>query len=144
MQPVTDKKPDGSNYPVVKSAEQWRSELSDFEFHVLRESGTEPAWSGQLPEDEKYTYSCRGCGDKLFSANEKFDSHCGWPSFFSPLAKEKIIEIEDRSLGTIRTEVRCANCGSHLGHVFAGEGYSTPTDLRYCINAVCLTVDGAS
>jgi peptide-methionine (R)-S-oxide reductase len=144
MHSVSDKRPDGSDYPVIKPTEQWRAELSEFEFQVLREAGTEPAWSGKLPSDGELIYRCRGCEGELFSTKEKFDSQCGWPSFFSPLAGENIIEIEDRSLGMVRTEVRCANCGSHLGHVFAGEGYATPTDLRYCINAVCLTTDGES
>ena len=83
-------------------------------------------------------YSCRACGAELFRSTEKFDSHCGWPSFFSPLAGDRVIEREDRSHGMVRTEVVCANCGSHLGHVFAGEGYDTPTDLRYCINSISL------
>jgi peptide-methionine (R)-S-oxide reductase len=144
MHPVSDKRPDGSDYPVVKPVERWRDELSEFEFQVLREAGTEPAWSGKLPSDGELIYRCRGCQSELFSTKEKFDSQCGWPSFFSPLASENIIEIEDRSLGMVRTEVRCANCGSHLGHVFAGEGFATPTDLRYCINAVCLTTNGES
>jgi peptide-methionine (R)-S-oxide reductase len=144
MHPLADKKPDGSPYPITKSAQQWREELTDFEFQVLREAGTEPAWSGTLPSDGELIYRCRGCNTELFSTKEKFDSRCGWPSFFSPLAGENIIELEDRSLGTVRTEVRCAACGSHLGHVFSGEGFDTPTDLRYCINAVCLTADGES
>ena len=136
---ISNLKPDGESYPVVKTEEQWQKDLSEFEYHVLREAGTEPACSGELEKGENLTYSCRGCGANLFTSNEKFDSRCGWPSFWSPLAKDAIIEIADTSLGRLRTEVRCANCGSHLGHVFAGEGFETPTDLRYCINAVCLT-----
>jgi len=136
---ISNLKPDGESYPVVKTEEQWQKDLGEFEYHVLREAGTEPAWSGELEKGENLTYSCRGCGANLFTSNEKFDSRCGWPSFWSPLAKDAIIEIADTSLGRLRTEVRCANCGSHLGHVFAGEGFETPTDLRYCINAVCLT-----
>lgn len=83
----------------------------------------------------------QGLRHGLFRSTEKFESHCGWPSFFSPLAGDKIIERVDNSLGMTRTEVLCANCESHLGHVFAGEGYDTPTDLRYCINSICLTLE---
>lgn len=144
MHAVSNSKPDGSAYPVSKSEQQWREQLNNFEYQVLREGCTEPPGTGNLPDDKNYTYQCRACSFELFSTNEKFESHCGWPSFYSPLAKDRIIEIEDRSLGMLRTEVRCANCGSHLGHVFAGEGYPTPTNLRYCINAVCLKALGAS
>lgn len=144
MQPLSNQKPDGTPYPINKSDEQWRGELDEFEFQVLRAGGTEPPNSGHLPVGKDFTYRCRGCSAELFTSNEKFESHCGWPSFFSPMAQGRVLEIEDRSLGMSRIEVRCAQCGSHLGHVFSGEGYSTPTDLRYCINAVCLTTDGAS
>jgi len=105
---------------------------------VLREAGTEPAWTGELAKSSTGVYQCRACAAELFRASEKFDSRCGWPSFFSPLAGDRVIELDDYDLGYRRTEVRCAACGSHLGHVFAGEGFDTPTDLRYCINAVCL------
>lgn len=132
-------RPDGSPYPVVKSEDQWRDLLDPAEFHVLRQAGTEPPFTGEYT-DTKTTgvYSCRACGAELFRSDAKFDSHCGWPSFFTPLAGEAVVEIADRSLGMVRTEVRCANCGSHLGHVFEGEGYPTPTDLRYCINSVSI------
>lgn len=123
----------------------WRERLTPFEYHVLREAGTEPAFTGEYTNTETVgVYRCRGCNTELFRSQEKFHSHCGWPSFFSPLAKERIIERPDHSLGYERTEVLCANCGSHLGHVFAGEGYDTPTDLRYCINSVCLTLEPAN
>jgi peptide-methionine (R)-S-oxide reductase len=135
---ISNEKPDGNKYPVQKTDQEWKSELSDFEYHVLRQAGTEPAWSGEIEKGENLTYVCRGCNSKLFTSNEKFDSRCGWPSFWSPLAKEAIIELPDYSMGRLRVEVRCANCGSHLGHVFEGEGFDTPSDLRYCINAVCL------
>lgn len=133
---------DSAQYPVHKPDDQWRVELSPQEYHVLREAGTERAFTGEYTDTETTgVYTCRACGAELFRSSEKFHSGCGWPSFFSPLAGEKIIEIQDRSLGMVRTEVRCANCGSHLGHVFAGEGYDTPTDLRYCINSVSLRLD---
>jgi peptide-methionine (R)-S-oxide reductase len=115
------------------------------EYAVLRGAGTEPAWSGEYVETKTQgTYACRACGTELFRSDTKFDSHCGWPSFFTPLAGDRVIEIEDRTHGMVRTEVRCASCGSHLGHVFEGEGYETPTDLRYCINSVCLVLDDDS
>ena len=85
-----------------------------------------------------YEYACRACGAELFRSEAKFHSGCGWPSFFTPLAADRVIEIDDSSHGMRRTEVRCASCDSHLGHVFAGEGYGTPTDLRYCINSVSM------
>lgn len=135
---ISDTKPNGEKYEVIKSEAEWKKELSDFEFHVLRQAGTEPAWSGKLETGENLTYCCRACSAKLFTTNEKFDSRCGWPSFWSPLAKDAVIELPDNSFGRLRIEVRCATCGSHLGHVFEGEGFDTPTDLRYCINAVCL------
>jgi len=83
-------------------------------------------------------YSCRACGNELFSSETKFDSHCGWPSYYSPLAEDRVQYIEDTAMGMRRVEVRCARCGSHLGHVFDGEGYNTPTDQRYCINSISL------
>ncbi len=122
--------------------EQWRAKLSPEEYGVLREAGTERPGIGEYTNTTtEGVYSCRACGAELFRSTEKFDSHCGWPSFFSPLAGDSIIEREDRSLGMVRTEVLCATCHSHLGHVFAGEGYNTPTDLRYCINSISLTLE---
>ena len=125
--------------PAQLSEQQWRERLDPAEYHVLRESGTEAPWSGEYVSTKSTgTYVCRGCGAELFTSDSKFDSHCGWPSFFTPLTGDAIVEIEDRSMGTVRTEVRCAACDGHLGHVFSGEGYDTPTDLRYCINSVSL------
>jgi peptide-methionine (R)-S-oxide reductase len=120
----------------------WQARLTPMEYAVLREGGTERAFTGEYTDTTtEGVYSCRACGSELFRSHEKFSSHCGWPSFFSPLAGDRVVEIEDRSLGMLRTEVRCAACGSHLGHVFSGEGYDTPTDLRYCINSVCLSLE---
>ena len=111
---------------------EWRKRLSPEEYHVLREAGTEAPHVGEYTNTTtEGVYSCRACGAELFRSTEKFESHCGWPSFFSPLAGDAIIEREDNSLGMRRIEVLCANCESHLGHVFEGEGYDTPTDLRY-------------
>ncbi len=142
MSGISDTRPDGTTYPVTKSDDQWRAQLDPAEFHVLRRAGTEPPFTGEYT-DTKTTgvYSCRACGAELFRSDAKFDSHCGWPSFFTPLAGDSVVEIVDSSLGMVRTEVRCATCGSHLGHVFAGEGYGTPTDLRYCINSVSLRLE---
>lgn len=121
--------------------DQWRKRLSAEEYRVLREGGTEAPHTGEYTNTTtEGIYSCRGCGAELFRSTQKFSSHCGWPSFFSPLAGDSVIEREDRSHGMVRTEVLCASCHSHLGHVFAGEGYDTPTDLRYCINSVAMTL----
>lgn len=136
---VSNSRPDGQPYPKGRSEDEWLGELSPAEYHVLREAGTEPAFVGEYTDTKTVgVYSCRACGAELFRSEAKFDSHCGWPSFFTPLAGDRVIELSDRSLGMVRTEVRCANCGSHLGHVFVGEGYETPTDLRYCINSISL------
>lgn len=122
--------------------DEWKKRLTAEEFYILRQAGTEPPHVGEYTNTTtEGVYSCKACGAELFRSTEKFDSHCGWPSFFSPLAGNAVIEREDRSHGMVRTEVVCANCESHLGHVFAGEGYDTPTDLRYCINSISLTLD---
>ena len=122
--------------------DQWRERLSAEEYRVLRQGGTEAPHTGEYNNTTtEGIYSCRACGAELFRSNQKFASHCGWPSFFSPLAGDSVIEREDRSLGMVRTEVLCASCHSHLGHVFAGEGYDTPTDLRYCINSVAMKLN---
>ena len=124
---------------VVKTDEQWRAELTPEEYAVLRKAGTERPYTGEYTDNHRTgIYSCRACAAELFRSDQKFDSHCGWPSFFSPLAGSAIVERVDNSLGMRRVEVLCANCHSHLGHVFEGEGYDTPTDLRYCINSISM------
>jgi peptide-methionine (R)-S-oxide reductase len=126
---------------IRKSDEEWKAQLSPEEYHVLREAGTEAPWTGEYVSTKTVgVYHCRACGAELFRSEAKFDSHCGWPSFYQPTESDAVTLLEDRSLGMIRTEVRCANCDSHLGHVFEGEGYPTPTDQRYCINSVSLTL----
>ncbi len=136
MGPVTHDEP-----PRVQlTPEQWRARLTPFEYQVLREAATERPGTGEYDAFFKPgTYACRACGAELFTSAEKFASHCGWPSFFAPADPERVRYIRDESLpGRPRVEVRCASCDSHLGHVFSGEGYDTPTDQRYCINSICL------
>lgn len=127
---------------LTKPDQSWREQLTQLEYHVLRESGTEAPFTGEYTDTtDAGTYSCRACGAELFVSDAKFESHCGWPSFFAPLAEDRVRYLRDESIpGRPRTEVRCATCDSHLGHVFEGEGYDTPTDLRYCINSVSLTL----
>ncbi|GAB3926431.1 peptide-methionine (R)-S-oxide reductase [Microlunatus endophyticus] len=129
---------------TVKSEEEWRKLLSPAEFRVLRQAGTERPFTGEYTDTKiEGVYRCRACGTELFRSDEKFESHCGWPSFFAPLAEDRVRYITDDSLGMRRVEVRCGACDSHLGHVFEGEGYPTPTDLRYCINSISLTLEPA-
>jgi peptide-methionine (R)-S-oxide reductase len=126
---------------VAKTDEEWRRTLTPDQYHVLREKGTErpngPAYE-EFKNQGGGTYVCAGCGAELFSSKHKFDSHCGWPSFYDPANAKNVITKNDFALGMVRTEVICAQCGGHLGHVFKGEGYKTPTDTRYCINGVSL------
>lgn len=138
---VSEKAPEQPKGPVEKSDEEWKKELTPEQYRILREAGTERA-NGQVYKEFKEqgagTYYCAGCNAELFSSKEKFDSHCGWPSFYDP-AKAKNVKYEtDYLLGYARTEVRCAVCDGHLGHVFKGEGFDTPTDKRYCINGTVL------
>jgi peptide-methionine (R)-S-oxide reductase len=131
-------------YDVSKTDDEWRVELNPQEFQVLRLAGTERAWTGELLDEKREgVYRCRACSNELFRSDSKFDSHCGWPSFFTPLAGDKVELIEDRSHGMVRTEVRCARCGSHLGHVFK-DAPQTPTGDRFCMNSVSLSFEPAS
>jgi len=140
----TDAKPAGTNAApakVIKTEAEWRAQLTPEQYRVLRQAGTERAFGAAYEEFKKQgggTYHCAGCNAELFSSKEKFDSHCGWPSFYDPANAKNVKTKEDYSFGSVRTEVLCAVCDGHLGHVFKGEGFKTPTDLRYCINGVSL------
>lgn len=125
-------------YPVSKTNEQWREELDEIEFQVLRLAGTERPFTGELLDEHREgVFTCRGCGEELFDSDTKFDSKSGWPSFYEPKNTEKVELVEDVSHGMVRTEVRCAKCGGHLGHVF-DDAPQTPTGERFCINSVSL------
>jgi peptide-methionine (R)-S-oxide reductase len=133
------------SYPVQRTDAEWRERLTPEEFHVLREAGTEKPWTGEYVDTKtEGVYRCRACDAELFRSATKFESHCGWPSFYTPLAEDRVEYVEDTSLGMRRVEVRCANCGSHLGHVFEGEGYDVPTDQRYCINSISVRLEPAA
>lgn len=128
-----------TSYPVTRSDEEWREKLTREEYQVLRRAGTERAFKGEYTDTEtEGVYRCKACSAELFRSDTKFHSGCGWPSFYAPSTDDGVELITDRSMGMARTEVRCASCGSHLGHVFEGEGFGTPTDQRYCINSVSL------
>lgn len=129
---------DDSELP--RTEDEWRVRLSPEEFRVLRGHGTEAPWTGEYVDTKAPgVYHCRACGLDLFPSDTKFDSHCGWPSFDDAIPG-RVREVEDRSLGMVRTEIRCARCDSHLGHVFKGEGF-TPKDTRHCVNSVSIRLE---
>jgi peptide-methionine (R)-S-oxide reductase len=136
---ATDSKPipPDAQGKVVLSEEEWKKRLTSEQFHVLREKGTEEAFSGAYHDDHAPgLYVCAGCGQPLFSSDHKFDSGTGWPSFYQPLDAKAVVETSDTSYGMLRTEITCSRCGGHLGHVF--DDGPKPTGLRYCINSVSL------
>jgi peptide-methionine (R)-S-oxide reductase len=125
---------------MPKTEAEWKEKLNPEQYQVLRQGSTERAFTGQYWDSKaEGVYRCAGCGEKLFSSDTKYESHSGWPSFFQPLGEGIIEEEEDRSYGMMRTEIKCANCGGHLGHVF--EDGPQPTGLRYCVNSASLDLE---
>jgi len=137
------KESDSLSFPVAIDEEKLAQTLDPLSYEVLRNGATERPFTGEYNDtDAVGSYRCKACGNELFKSETKFHSGCGWPSFYAPTADDAVVLIEDASLAPrIRTEVRCANCGSHLGHVFKGEGYDVPTDERWCINSVSLILE---
>lgn len=130
-------------FKVNKTDEEWKTELTEEQYYVLRQAGTERPYTGQYNMHfEKGVYTCAGCGEVLFSSDSKFDAHCGWPSFDREIETGKIIEKLDTSHGMVRTEILCGSCGGHLGHVF-NDG-PTETGLRYCVNSLSLDFEEKS
>ncbi len=126
---------------IERTDDEWRALLSPMEFAVLRQAATERAFTGPLLNEHRDgRFTCRACGNELFLSGTKFESGCGWPSFYEAVRPEAVTLISDHSHGMVRTEVRCARCDSHLGHVFP-DGHGTPTGERFCMNSVALEFD---
>lgn len=141
-QPATSDQDKRNHYPIQKSDEEWRALLTPQEYHVLREKGTERAFTGEYNDFKKRgSFICAACATPLFSSETKYDSRSGWPSFYDVISPDHVTELPDRSHGWVRTEVVCGQCGGHLGHVF--EDGPQPTGLRYCINSAALDFDPA-
>ncbi len=139
---ISSTRPDGTPYPVQLDDAELRKTLSPVAYSVLREAGTERPGVGEYTDTETVgVYRCRACRAELFRSDTKFHSGCGWPSFYEPTSDDAVVVLEDHLLGYPRVEARCASCGSHLGHVFRGENFPVPTDERWCINSVCLTLE---
>jgi peptide-methionine (R)-S-oxide reductase len=139
---ISNIRPDGVPYPVQLDDAEMRTKLDPIAFNVLRQAGTERPGTGEYTDTETDgVYRCRACTAELFRSDSKFHSGCGWPSFYEPTSNDAVVLLEDHLLGYPRVEARCAQCGSHLGHVFRGEGFNVPTDERWCINSVCLTLE---
>ena len=129
------------NYKVTKSDEEWRQTLNPEEFAVLRQAATERPWTGELLDEKRAGVSrCKACNAELFRSDAKFDSHCGWPSFYIPTEQDAVVLLKGSTLGMERVEVQCANCGSHLGHVF-DDAPQTPTGDRFCMNSISLSFE---
>lgn len=137
------KRPDGTAFPVAIDEAKLKENLGQMSYDVLRHGATERPFTGEYVDTETVgIYKCKACNAELFRSDTKFHSGCGWPSFYAPTKDDAVLLVEDRSLGMrVRTEVRCASCGSHLGHVFEGEGYDVPTDQRWCINSVSMFLE---
>ncbi len=125
---------------MPQTESEWREKLTTEQYQVLRQGATERAFTGKYWDSKaKGVYKCAGCGAELFSSDTKFESHSGWPSFFEPLGEGLVDQEDDRSYGMVRTEIKCANCGGHLGHIF--DDGPNPTGLRYCVNSASLDLD---
>lgn len=140
---MSSKPINSENYPVKIDEVALAAKIDQLSFDVLRKAATEMAFTGEYTDTESIgVYKCKACSAQLFTSETKFHSGCGWPSFYAPTADDAVELLEDRSMfPRVRTEVRCAACGSHLGHVFKGEGHAVPTDERWCINSVAMVLE---